>query len=177
MRNFLMLLIIVTELLLWGCAAKKTETLNEQLATKPDTAKVTPPPATSTQPQIDAEKLKAEQLRRDTEEALRNIYFGYNLWDLAEESRTTLSGIAKFLETYPEIKLKIEGHCDERGSSEYNMALGQKRADAAKDYLVSYGVSRTRMSTMSWGEERPADTGHDETAWAKNRRDEFTREN
>ena len=67
----------------------------------------------------------------------------------------------------------IEGHCDERGSAEYNMALGQKRAEEAKNYLVSYGISSSRLTTNSWGEERPATQGNDESAWAKNRRGEF----
>jgi peptidoglycan-associated lipoprotein len=79
------------------------------------------------------------------------------------------------MKAYPEAAVVIEGHCDERGTVEYNLALGDKRAKAAKDYLVSLGVEAGQIFTISYGKERPVDSGHNEDAWAKNRRAEFVR--
>ena len=89
------------------------------------------------------------------------------------DAQTILSENAASLTENAAAMIRIEGHCDERGTDEYNMALGQKRADAAKDYVAKYGVSASRLSTISYGESRPADFGHNESAWAKNRRAEF----
>ncbi len=77
------------------------------------------------------------------------------------------------LQANPELKIRIGGHCDERGSDEYNLALGNRRAQSAKQYLVSHGIDASRIETQSWGEERPLVDGHDENAWSQNRRDEF----
>jgi peptidoglycan-associated lipoprotein len=74
---------------------------------------------------------------------------------------------------HPDLTIRIEGHCDERGTVEYNLALGERRAQAVLDYLVAYGIPRDRISVVTYGEERPLDSGHDETAWAKNRRAAF----
>jgi peptidoglycan-associated lipoprotein len=104
---------------------------------------------------------------------LQKIYFNFDSADLSEESRSILSKNADLLSKQSALKVRIEGNCDERGSDEYNMALGERRAKAAKDYLVSLGVQAERLSIISYGEEKPAVDGHDEAAWAKNRRDEF----
>lgn len=105
---------------------------------------------------------------------LRTVYFDFDSADIRPEIRSTLQRNAEWLRRHPRVKVVIEGHCDERGTEEYNMALGQRRAEAVKSYLVSLGISSNRLSTISYGEERPADPGHNETAWAKNRRVEFT---
>jgi peptidoglycan-associated lipoprotein len=105
---------------------------------------------------------------------LQTAYFDFDKADIRPEMRTVLQRNAEWLRRNPRVKVSIEGHCDERGTEEYNMALGQRRAEAAKNYLVSLGISSNRLSTISYGEERPADTGHSETAWAKNRRAEFS---
>lgn len=84
-----------------------------------------------------------------------------------------MGGNAKSLTDHPDARVRIEGNCDERGTAQYNMALGQKRADAAKDYFVKYGVDAGRLETISYGKTRPVDPGHNENAWAKNRRDDF----
>jgi peptidoglycan-associated lipoprotein len=105
---------------------------------------------------------------------LRTVYFDFDRSDIRPETRSILQKNAEWLRRHPRVKVTVEGHCDERGTEEYNMALGQRRAEAAKSYLVSLGISSNRLSTISYGEERPADPGHDETAWAKNRRAEFT---
>ena len=80
---------------------------------------------------------------------------------------------AEWLKKWPTVKIQIEGHCDERGSNKYNMALGDKRANAARDYLVSLGIDASRVTTISYGEERPFVEGHDEAAWSQNRRGHF----
>lgn len=107
------------------------------------------------------------------ESELQKIYFNFDSADLSEESRTALSKNAGLLAKATTLKVRIEGNCDERGSDEYNLALGERRAKAAMDYLVSLGVQPERLSIVSYGEEKPAEPGHDEAAWAKNRRDEF----
>jgi len=101
------------------------------------------------------------------------IYFDYDKAELGPEAQATLDKKAKFLQSNGSYSLTIEGNCDERGTNEYNLALGERRADAAKKFLASLGVAESRIATISYGEEKPVDSGHDETAWAKNRRDEF----
>jgi peptidoglycan-associated lipoprotein len=101
------------------------------------------------------------------------IYFDYDKADLKPEAQSTLEKKAKFLQTNPAYSLNIEGNCDERGTNEYNLALGERRADAANKFLNSLGIAADRITTISYGEEKPVDPGHDESAWSKNRRDEF----
>ncbi|RMF47475.1 MAG: peptidoglycan-associated lipoprotein Pal, partial [Deltaproteobacteria bacterium] len=104
---------------------------------------------------------------------LQRIHFDFDQFTLSPEARDILAANAALLNANPGLKVRIEGHCDERGSDEYNLALGERRAVAARDYLVSLGVAADRLSTISYGEEMPLDAGHDEAAWAKNRRAEF----
>jgi peptidoglycan-associated lipoprotein len=101
------------------------------------------------------------------------IYFDYDKSDLKPESQSILENKAKFLQANPAYSLTIEGNCDERGTNEYNLALGERRADAAKKFLNSIGISEDKITTISYGEEKPVDMGHEEGAWSKNRRDEF----
>jgi peptidoglycan-associated lipoprotein len=98
------------------------------------------------------------------------VFFGYDKSDLTPEARTTIEKQAQWLKTYPHINVSIEGHCDERGTREYNLALGERRAASVKNYLVALGIEASRLQTISYGKERPAVTGSDETAWAQNRR-------
>ncbi|RII28513.1 MAG: peptidoglycan-associated lipoprotein [Geobacter sp.] len=105
--------------------------------------------------------------------ALEKIYFDFDSFTLSQASRDTLAKDAEILLKKLSGKIQIEGHCDERGSDEYNLALGEKRAKSAMNYLVTLGVPAERLSVISYGKEKPADPGHDEAAWAKNRRDEF----
>jgi peptidoglycan-associated lipoprotein len=104
---------------------------------------------------------------------LNAIYFEYDSTTLSAEARQALVQNADWLKTNPDVNVTIEGHCDERGSDEYNFALGENRAVAVKKYLSELGVAVARLATISYGEERPATDGHDEMAWAKNRRSEF----
>ena len=101
------------------------------------------------------------------------IYFAFDKSDLTEESRQILTEKSELLKSFPTLSLLVEGHCDERGTNEYNMALGERRARAAHEYLVLMGVDAGRLTIISYGEEYPAVPGSGEEAWAKNRRDEF----
>jgi peptidoglycan-associated lipoprotein len=104
---------------------------------------------------------------------LRTIYFDYDKSDIREEYRSILEGIAQWGKSNPGRLLLIEGHCDERGTNEYNLALGERRALAVRRYLIGLGITSDRLHTISYGEEKPAMQGHDESAWSKNRRVEF----
>ena len=101
------------------------------------------------------------------------IYFAYDKFEIAPESRRVLARKAELLKKYPQIKVSIQGHCDERGTEEYNLALGERRAGAAHDFLVYSGVSPSQLEMISFGKLRPAVRGSGESVWAKNRRDEF----
>ncbi len=116
---------------------------------------------------------KAGPTEEEMEILKKRIHFAFDSADLTEDSRLILKKKAKVLLKYPNIKVVIEGHCDERGTNEYNLALGERRAKAAYEYLILLGVDADRMKIISYGEERPLDPGHNEEAWAKNRRDEF----
>ncbi len=98
------------------------------------------------------------------------VFFGYDRYDLTAAARATLERQAQWLQRYPNRRLVIEGHADERGTREYNLALGERRADTVKNYLVAVGVSPSRLSTISYGKEQPAVLGATEAAWAQNRR-------
>lgn len=104
---------------------------------------------------------------------MKTIYFAFDSYVLSDESKLTLQANADWLKAHPSTNLVIEGNCDERGSDVYNMALGENRARAASNYLVSIGVPAESIRIISYGEERPAVMGHDERAWSLNRRDEF----
>jgi peptidoglycan-associated lipoprotein len=106
--------------------------------------------------------------------AFEKIYFDFDSYVLSQQARDVLSKNADLLKNKDtSLKIQIEGNCDERGSDEYNLALGEKRAKSAFNYLVTLGVPAERLSVISYGKEKPVDPGHDEAAWAKNRRDEF----
>jgi peptidoglycan-associated lipoprotein len=101
------------------------------------------------------------------------IHFDYDKSNVRGEDAGLLDQKVAILQANPELRIRVGGHCDERGSDEYNLALGNRRAQAAKQYLVSHGIDASRIETQSWGEERPSVDGHDEGAWSQNRRDEF----
>jgi peptidoglycan-associated lipoprotein len=113
-----------------------------------------------------------------TTEEVRNmvavmIHFDYDKSNIRSDDAGTLDQKVAILQANPSLRIRIHGHCDERGSDEYNLALGNRRAQSAKQYLVSHGIEAGRIDTQSWGEERPLVDGHDESAWSQNRRDEF----
>src|SRR5438445_7523921 len=113
----------------------------------------------------------AEKL--NTEGVLKAIHFDFDKYDLKADAVRTLGDNAAKVKEYAQFKVRIEGNCDERGTVEYNLALGEKRARAGRDYLVSLGIPSRRLTIISYGKERPFDPGHNEAAWCKNRRDDF----
>ena len=115
------------------------------------------------------ESREARKAREDARRELADIYFAYDRWKLSDEGKKNLSQSAGFLKENPKVKVVIEGHCDERGSREYNLALGEKRAKEARQYLADLGISNPVVVT-SYGKERPACSEHDETCYWKNRR-------
>ncbi|MCD6327080.1 peptidoglycan-associated lipoprotein Pal [bacterium] len=126
-------------------------------------------------PEDQVEEQPQESTKRADISSLQSpdIRFDFDQANLKPKSREVLNKIAFSMFDYPELTLVIEGHCDERGSNEYNLALGERRARAAKDYLIQMGVEPHRIDAISFGEEKPLDTRHNVAAWAKNRRDTF----
>ncbi len=104
---------------------------------------------------------------------LKEIYFEFDSYSLSTDARATLKNNAEWLKTNPAARVELEGHCDERGTSEYNLALGAKRAQVAKEYLITLGIPVSRLSTTSYGEEIPVCRDQNEDCWQKNRRDRF----
>jgi len=120
--------------------------------------------------EVSAPPLPFDELFRQN---VRDAFFDYDKYDIRPDARDSLARTAEFLRRYPEAKVGIEGHCDERGSLEYNLALGAERAEATKKFLVSLGIEERRMNTVSYGKERPFCTEHDESCWQQNRRGHF----
>jgi peptidoglycan-associated lipoprotein len=107
------------------------------------------------------------------EQNVKDAYFDFNKADIRPDARDALAKTAEFLRSYPQVRVTIEGHCDERGSTEYNIGLGERRAQASKNYLISLGIGANRMDTVSWGKERPFCNEHTEECWQQNRRGHF----
>lgn len=147
-----------------GCASRKQVSTTVPEPTPPPVTETTPPPPEETAPPPPAEDTRPS--------GLQDAYFDFDDASLRDDAKNALENNAKYLEKVSGAVV-IEGHCDERGSVEYNIALGEKRARAAKDFLVSYGVTASRLTTISYGKERPFDPGHSEESWAKNRRAHF----
>jgi peptidoglycan-associated lipoprotein len=116
---------------------------------------------------------EAAAYRQAADAALRDINFDFDKSSIREVDKPKLQAIADFMKAYPQAKVQIEGHCDERGTVEYNLALGERRAHAAQSYLVTLGTTEGRLSSISFGKERPKVQGHDEETWLINRRCEF----
>lgn len=156
-----------------GCAKKPPA---------PEAAQVsTPGPGTggrsmsaAEQAALDEQRRRAEQERLAREQFVnQDVYFDFDSYTLRSDAKTVLEQKASWMQSNPGSNVQIEGHADERGTNAYNLALGERRANAAKQYLVTLGVNGGRMSTISYGEEQPFDTGQNETAWARNRRAHF----
>ena len=175
--------LVVMSLALGGCAPKKPPVARPLPPPPPTTPEAPPPPAPPapvadrpvvTPPPIAEDPMASrsiDDLNRDS--PMRIVYFGYDSAELSAEARAALDANAAVLKKYPAWTVTIEGHCDERGTAEYNLALGERRAAAAQAYLVALGIPASRIKTVSYGKEFPFDPGHDEAAWAKNRRAHF----
>lgn len=144
-----------------------------------------PPPPEPEQPVIEQPKPPVEEkkveppvtpepeVKKISEADFKKVYFDFDKYNLIDSAKTALEYNAKILKDNMNVVIKIEGHCDERGTVEYNLSLGEKRAKAAMDYLKGLGIAESRMSIISYGKSRPMDPQSNEAAWAKNRRDEF----
>ncbi|MBI4556144.1 MAG: peptidoglycan-associated lipoprotein Pal [Candidatus Hydrogenedentes bacterium] len=151
-----------------GCAKKKKD---QQI--NPDLTSTSTQPETTTSeglPDVEIEKLLFDRAA-----GLKNVYFDYDKYALRPDAIATLKENADLLKKYPNVLVQIAGHCDERGTQEYNLALGEKRALSTREYLMQLGISGDRLVTISYGEEMPAAPGHDESAWSQNRRCEFNK--
>ncbi len=167
----LMILALVS---LTGCpppATTKPETPSAPAqATSPSKEK----PATAAKPKAPASSLEAaREGEAPAAGPLKDIYFDFDRYDLKPDARATLKANADWLKANPSARAEIEGHCDERGTNEYNLALGAKRAQAARDYLITLGIAKERLSTKSYGEELPVCKEQNEECWQKNRHDRF----
>lgn len=149
-----------------GACAKRT----------PPPAEVTQPPVTQTDPNstdpnsLEVVELPALQADLVAKAGSDTVYFGTDEYSLDQATQVTLAAQARWMLANTNVRASIEGHCDERGTREYNQALGERRANAVRDYLVSQGVPTSRLVVTSWGKERPVATGSNEEAWAQNRR-------
>ena len=151
--------------LTWGCAKKAKEAPPTPPPAPPQETPVPPPT-----PEPPKEQPTPPPAPAITSSDFQPVFFDLDSYSLRDDARSALDADARLLREHADTHLVIEGHCDERGTVEYNQALGERRAQAARDYLVQAGIANARLSTVSYGKERPFETGHDETAWAKNRR-------
>ena len=184
-RTMVVLATLGLSVFLAGGCANKEVVKSEEPMVKAEPAK-TPEPAPQPaevqhSPSVPAQK--PEQIKpaeappaptQVAETAFETVYFDFDKSDLRQDARDVLSKNAEILlKEKPSIRIQVAGNCDERGSAEYNLALGERRAKSAKQYLISLGVPANLLSIISYGKEKPAVNGHDEAALAKNRRDEF----
>ncbi len=185
-RLFSFVLMFLMAFFLWNCSSNRyVKNTNNNLET-PSTENVSnpqPSSATLKYPKVNVlqENMSLSELKKQFSQIAPDINFKFNSYKIQpineyginENPQDILNNIVIFLKKHPIVKLRIEGNCDERGTIEYNLALGEKRAMAAKNYIVSKGISPDRISIISYGKSRPLDPAHNEYAWAKNRRDHF----
>lgn len=181
-KTLVLALMVLTLPLLFGCPKKKPATPPETMAVETKPAPAPPPAQEVPPPPPPPQDIQEEGLPSDLAELNRvlvergligDVYFDFDKSDLSDESRSRLAQNAAFMRDNPKYQFTIEGHCDERGTNDYNLALGQRRANTAKDYVQSLGVTADRMRIISFGEERPFCTESDESCWARNRRAHF----
>jgi peptidoglycan-associated lipoprotein len=145
-----------------------------QVKEQPKIEKVEEPPAK--EPELTEEEIFEKKTLEEINEErpLEMVHFDFDKYFIREDAKPTLRENAQWLKKWESIKILIEGHCDERGTEEYNLALGEKRAKSTRDYLISLGISPDRIDIISYGKSQPLDPGHNEAAWEKNRRAQFT---
>ncbi len=168
MYNKLPLIILFTILLGMGNCSKKVAVLPETIQEIGPTLSEIPDTRMNTSGIVTGNK--TNQPMKTASYQFRDIYFDYDRYELKSEAIEILSEHARQLKKNQNIKVLIEGHCDEWGTIEYNLALGERRSNSVKSFLVKYGISPDRLSTISYGKERPLDPEHNASAWAKNRR-------
>ncbi len=181
MKRVIVCLLLISSILLIGCAQRKVgqqlQPSDQQQAADTagqDKRGVVKPEERITEQQLAKVETRDEPSRYKEQRGLfEDIYFDFDKYDIRPEGKPVLDGIASWLMKNTDAKLSIEGHCDERGTNEYNLALGDRRARSARDFLIALGVPAKRIETVSYGEEKPQCTEQTEECWAKNRRAHF----
>ena len=181
-RALLLLFLSLCVVAASGCRSRRNKVPPPQAAPPVATA-TAPEPAVSVpapdrdfvQPPADTDDVLSEDIREANRVArergwIQDAFFAFDASTLDAEAQEALRRSAEWLRQHPEYRLRIEGHCDDRGTEQYNLALGDRRADTASSYLLALGIDRARIDTVSYGEERPFEEGADESAWAQNRR-------
>ncbi len=166
----IVILVLSSTIFLSGCKRK------EKAPTTPPPAPITKEePKTGWTPEKPSEQLKVETTADyyNKQGVLKRIHFETNKWDILPEAKEILKKNAEWVLAHPEFKLIVEGHCDERNTEAYNLALGERRANAAREYLIGLGVPASKIQTVSYGENRPLCTESNESCWQQNRRAEF----
>ncbi len=176
-RTFAVLFALAATLPFAACA-KKPPTTTE--SNKPTEAPTTPrnetqvaPPSSSNATNVQSEEIPADLTALNQKGYLKDAFFDYNKSDLRDDARAALSANAEWLKAHASTQFLVEGHCDDRGTTEFNLALGDKRANAAREYLTSLGIDGSRIRTVSYGKERPFCTAETEDCWQQNRRAHF----
>ncbi len=174
-----LILVIPGLLLTVSCAKKAVKKGEPAVTTTDDAAEKARQAELERQRQLEKQKMEEERLAAERVKTARDkfenshVYFAYDSSVLNDTAQSTLRSGADWLRQNQASRVLIEGHCDERGTVEYNLALGDRRAESAKRFLMSLGIDGSRLTTVSYGEERPLDSGGSETSWAKNRRAQF----
>jgi len=179
MKKVLVFLVVILLILSFSTSCKKK--VKEVPPPPPAPQAVEQPKVEKVEEPVVKEPVLSEEeifLKKSLEEInqtkpLAMIFFDYDKYNIREDAVPVLEANASWLKKFPTTKVLIEGHCDERGTEEYNLALGEKRAKSTMDYLVSLGIPAERIRIISYGKSQPLDPGHDEAAWAKNRRAQF----
>lgn len=159
--------------LLTGCAKKEVRTDMPAPEVAQAVAEAATQPAGPSEDELREQKLREERERKRMMFLNEMVHFDFDKYNIRPDAAEVLKRKAEWLKENPEVKVIIEGHCDERGTNQYNLALGERRANSSKQFLIKLGIAAERMETISYGEERPLDPGHNEEAWAKNRRAQF----
>lgn len=190
LMGLMLVLLCLSAVFYVGCASKQTTVKSEATITDDAAAKAASEKALKDRDQKDAalraqaekdRKLKGQEVKASanakiekmTNNVVKDIHFDFDMYAIRPADRDILLQNANYFLANKNVKITTEGYCDERGTAEYNLALGQRRADEAKKYLTAVGVDKSKMETISYGEDNPVDTGHNEEAWAKNRRAHF----
>ncbi len=177
LRMYVPVIVLLSIFVLWGCPKKA------EVATAPESQKETAPSVAPAKEEPAVEQ-KAEQKNEEVQPAanegaavtsasLQPIYFDFDKSFIRDDARSAMKANAEWLKANPKVEIRIEGNCDERGTKEYNQALGQRRATSAKKYFTDLGISAKRISLISYGKEKPVCSEHTEDCWQKNRRDDF----
>ena len=165
MHKSLALGVAALALTIAGCGRKEPPAIDV-----PPTEQPAADPTGAAPGDVELTELPAMQADLVAKAGSDTVYFGTDEFQLDDQSKATLGAQARWMLANPKVRASIEGHADERGTREYNLALGERRANSAKNFLIANGVPAGRLTTISWGKERPAATGSDETAWTQNRR-------